>query len=84
MGSPVSPIMANIYMEAFEQIAITTALNPLCIWKRYVDDTFLSQHQSDKEEFFKHINSMDPSIQFTVEETRSDGSMPFLNTIITP
>ena len=29
MGSPVSPIIANIFMEAFEQRAITTALHPL-------------------------------------------------------
>ena len=29
MGSPVSPIVANIYMEAFENRAISTALHPL-------------------------------------------------------
>ena len=28
MGSPISPIIANIFMEAFEQRAITTALHP--------------------------------------------------------
>ena len=27
-GSPVSPIMANIYMEAFEHRTINTVLNP--------------------------------------------------------
>ena len=29
MGSPISPIIANIFMEAFEQKAIATALHPL-------------------------------------------------------
>ena len=29
MGSPISPIVANIYMEAFENRAISTALYPL-------------------------------------------------------
>ena len=29
MGSPVSPIVANIYMEAFENRAISTTLHPL-------------------------------------------------------
>ena len=28
MGSPVSPIVANIYIEAFENRAISTALHP--------------------------------------------------------
>ena len=46
MGLSVRPIVANIYMEVFEQRAITTALNPPRIWKRYVNDTFVIQHQS--------------------------------------
>ena len=29
MGSPISPIVANIYMEAFENMAITTSTAPL-------------------------------------------------------
>ena len=32
----------------------------------------------------KHINLADPSICFTVGETGSDGSMPFLSTLVTP
>ena len=52
--------------------------------KRYVADTFVIQHHSHKEEFLHHINTVDPSIQFTVEEAKDDGSIPFLDTIITP
>ena len=40
MGSPVSAVVANLYMEHFEQIALGTAKNRPRIWKRYVDDTF--------------------------------------------
>ena len=29
MGSPVSPIVCNLYMEDFEEKAITTAAHPL-------------------------------------------------------
>ena len=70
IGSPISPIVANIFMEAFENRAITTGLHPPRIWKRYVDDTFVLQHQAHKEEFLQHINTVDPSIQFTVEEAK--------------
>ena len=84
MGSPISTIVANIFMEAFENRAITTALHPPRIWKRYVDDTFVLQHQAHKEEFLWHINTVDPSIQFTVEEAKEDGSIPSLDTIIRP
>ena len=77
MGSPVSPIVANIYMEAFEDRAINTALHPPKIWKRDVDDTFVIQQESHKEEFFQHINQVDTSIKFTMEEAGPDGSIPF-------
>ena len=83
MGSPVIPIVANLYMESFEHTAMTTAVNPPRIGRGYVDDTFIIQQQSHKEEFLQHINSVDLSIIFTAEETRPDGFMPFLDTLIT-
>ena len=85
MGSPVSPIVANLYMDAFEHRTITARVNLHMIWKRYDDDTFVIQQQTHGEEFLQHIISVNPSIQFTIEETRSDGSMPFLlDTSVTP
>ena len=70
-------------MEAFESRAIATVVNPPRIWKRYVDDTFVIQKQTHRKEFLQQINSVDPSILFTVEETRPDGSMSFLDTVVT-
>ena len=84
MGSPLSPIIANIYMEEFETKALSTAPNPPTLWKRFVDDTFVVIKTSHKEEFLKHINSIEESIQFTAEDTQADGSSPFLDTLVTP
>ena len=41
MGPLLSPVVANIYMQDFEQRALTKApLKPL-LWLRYVDETFV-------------------------------------------
>ena len=79
MGSPVSPVVANLFMEYFEHRALTSAMNPPRLWKKYVDDTFVILQQLQREEFLQHINSVDPSIMFTKEKLRDDGSIPFLD-----
>ena len=82
MGSPLSPIVANIFMEDFEIKALETAPHPPSLWKRFVDDTFVVIEAQQKEEFFQHINSIDENIKFTAENTRADGAMPFLDTLV--
>ena len=67
-----------------KKVALDTAPHPPSLWKRYVDDTFVIQEEQHKEEFFQHINSIDPNITFTAETTKADGSMPFLDTLVTP
>ena len=44
------------------------------MWKRFVEDTFVVIKSAFKEE----------ETQFTAENTRADGSMPFLDTLVTP
>ena len=84
MGSPVRPIVSNIYMEYLEQKDLSTAPTPPRFWCRYVDDTFVIHKEVNKQGFLQHINSVDPAIKFTVEDNKEDGSIPFLDTIVKP
>ena len=59
MGSPLSPIVANILMDKFETEALETAPHPPNMWKRFVDDTFVILEAQYKDEFFNHFNSID-------------------------
>ena len=84
MGSPVSSIVANLYMEYLEHKALSTAPNPPRFWCRFVDDTFVIHKEVNKQGFLQHINIVDPAIKFAVEDNREDGSIPFLDTIVKP
>ena len=84
MGSPIGPIVANLYMEYFERKALMSAINPPMVWFRFVDDTWVIQQQAHKQAFLDHINSTDPAIMFTVEGTQGNGAIPFLDTLVTP
>ena len=76
VGSLVSSIVANLYMEHFERKAISTATTPR-LWMRYVDDTFVIQQEEPKQTFLDHINKVDPAIKFTVEGNQDNGAIPF-------
>ena len=62
MGSPISWIVANLYMESFELRALQTSPNPPLMWKRFVDDTFVIMKKAYKEEFLIQLNSVDNNI----------------------
>ena len=84
MGFPISPIVANLFMENFEMRALQSSPKPPLLWKRFVDDTLVILKKAHKEEFLTHINSVDNNIQFTSEEPGPEGSLPFLGILITP
>ena len=71
-------------MEDFEVQTIMTSPSPPVLWKRYVDDTLTIIQKQHKDSFLEHLNTINPSIKFTSEETRPDGAMPFLDILITP
>ena len=85
MGSPCSPVVANIYMEYFENMALGPELPvPIKDWKRYVDDVFSIIPKGNRDKLLKYLNSIDPHIKFTIEQPNAEGGIPFLDTFPKP
>ena len=82
MGSLFSPIVANLYMENFESIALSTAARPPSLWFRYVDDKLVLTHEDDVDALTSHIDNIDDHIQFTTEP-ETQGKLPFLDLCVT-
>jgi len=84
MGSPVSPLLANLFMEWLEKQAIATApveYKPK-FWKRYVHDVLELIKKGQVRNLTDQINTVDPtgSNKFTYEE--EDKQIPFLDTLL--
>ena len=78
MGSPIIPMVANLFMEDLETKALATSPHPPSLWNRFVDDTFIIIKKSHKISLLEHLNSIDNNIKFTCEESKDDGSIPFI------
>ena len=83
ISSPVSPVIANIYMEYFESLAIPSSPMLIKWWFRYVDDVYSATRKDQVNQLQEHLNSIDPHIKFTIELPGTDG-LPFLDTLTQP
>ena len=64
-------------MEDVEQRALATSPVKPFFWKRYVDDVISAVSGNDMH-LLSHLNSVEPSIQFTLEREK-DRHLPFLD-----
>ena len=83
MCSPVSPVIANIYLEHFESLAISTSPTLIKWWFSYVYDIHSATRKDQVNKLQEHLNSIDPHIKFTREFQVTDG-LPFLDTLTKP
>ena len=82
MGSPLSPVLACLFMEVLEADHFLPIIGPDTTWLRYVDDVLIIvDKDQDLSSILGSINSIHPKIQFTSEEEQ-DHKLPFLDTII--
>jgi hypothetical protein len=81
-GSSLSSIMSNIFMDHFEKLVLDSAQHKPSLWLRYVENMFLVwPHGSERlQNFLSQINSLRPSIPFTME-IDSYSARPFLDVL---
>ncbi|XP_067671794.1 uncharacterized protein [Haliotis asinina] len=82
MGSPLSPILTEIYMSDLEEKALLTSpFQPMC-WYRKVDDTFVVlKPDNDPLELLNHLNKQHPTVKFTME-AETNNQIPFLDILV--
>ena len=67
MGSPISPVIANLVMEELESVALAGVPFKLCFYKRYVDDIITCINLEDLQTLLNAFNGFHSRLQFTYE-----------------
>lgn len=82
MGSPLSPLLAEVFMSNFEETILSSnqAKQQLKFWYRYVDDVLICFDGTSRQlnAFLELTNSWNPKIQFTLE-TETNNNINFLD-----
>ena len=77
MGSPLGPVIANIFMVELERTLVPQSEGIIGLWYRYVDDTFTFIKKCSVEVVLEklrfHLN-----IKFTFEK-ENEGNIAFLD-----
>jgi hypothetical protein len=76
MGSPISPILAELFLQHLENTALPTFHIPW--YRRYVDDSLACVQIQDLDNILNDLNNFHPNIKFTVER-EVNGRIAFLD-----
>ena len=80
MGSPLGPVLANIFVGFCESSIPDADWPPL--YCRFVDDSFAYfDKREDSDRMMQILNDLHPSLKFTCEH-EVDGRLPFLDVLV--
>ena len=88
MGNPLSPLLADIFMDNFESNLLNnkeiSLINNIKFWYRYVNDVLYFWNSTDRklDQFSSILNSINENIKFTIEK-ETDAKINFLDLTIT-
>ena len=81
MGSPLGPILANIFVGFQENRLFNVVNKPLCYY-RYVDDIFaIFSSRVEMDKFYQALSNIHNSLGFTKEDA-SNNSIAFLDVLV--
>ena len=81
MGSPLGPVLANVFMVHLEETIVPQMLTNMPTWRRYVDDTFTLVKKGKRDEVIALLNSFHPNIKFT-HEVEEEQKIAFLDVLL--
>ena len=85
MGNPCAPPIAILFLDRFERKALENLDQKPSFLVRYIDDyagvwTYGEQALVD---FLSHLNSLHPTLRFTMEHSGTKSGVAFLDTLVT-
>ena len=81
MGSPLGPVLANIFMVELETFVIPNLNKKVKLWKRFVDDIFCLARLEYIDNILLALNSFHKNIKFTFVIEKYN-TIPFLDILI--
>lgn len=83
MGNPLSPLLAEIFMDSLEDKISKHIFKKFIYWYGYVDDVLACFTGTDRQltQFLEFINNIHPNIKFTIEK-EINNSINFLDLTI--
>ena len=81
IGSPLGPVLANIFMVELERTIIPSLSDKIKLLKRYVDDTIAFVKTNEIKNVLSSVISCYSNIQFTMEMEKNN-QIPILDILL--
>ena len=81
MGSPLDPVLANMFMVELQKSVIPDLNDKVKLWKRFVVDTYCLARSEYIDNVLLALNSFHKKIKFTIE-IEKDNTISFLDILI--